>query len=67
MMCMNVRIFIVFLVLFGLCSVVSAKIIYVPDDYERIQWAVYHATAGDTIVVRDGVYVENIDINKPLT
>jgi len=46
-------------------GVASAKTIYVPDDYEKIQWAVDNATAGDTIVVRDGVYVENIDINKP--
>jgi len=46
-------------------SVASAKTIYVPDDYEKIQWAVDNASAGDTIVVRDGTYVENIDINKP--
>ena len=46
-------------------SVASAKTIYVPDDYGRIQWAVDNASAGDTIVVRDGTYVENIDINKP--
>ncbi|MCW7080506.1 MAG: right-handed parallel beta-helix repeat-containing protein, partial [Candidatus Methanospirare jalkutatii] len=45
--------------------VASAKTIYVPDDYEKIQWAVDNATAGDTIIVRNGVYVENIDINKP--
>jgi len=46
-------------------SVASAKTIYVPDDYARIQWAVDNASAGDTIIVRDGTYVENIDINKP--
>jgi len=45
--------------------VASAKTIYVPDDYARIQWAVDHASAGDTIIVRDGFYVENIDVNKP--
>ena len=45
--------------------VASAKTIYVPDDYERIRWAVDNASAGDTIVVRDGIYVENIDISKP--
>jgi len=46
-------------------SVASAKTIYVPDDHARIQWAVDNASAGDTIIVRDGTYVENIDINKP--
>jgi len=47
--------------------VASARTIYVPDDYARIQWAVDNASDGDTIIVRDGTYVENIDINKPLT
>jgi len=51
---MNARIFIIVLALLGLCSVASAKTIYVPDDYARIQWAVDNATAGDTIIVRDG-------------
>ena len=54
-----------FLVLTALASVSEARTIYVPDDYEKIQWAVDNASVGDTIVVRDGVYVENIDINKP--
>jgi len=48
-------------------SVSRAAVVYVPNDYPTIQQAVDAATAGDTIVVRDGVYVENIDINKPLT
>ena len=39
--------------------------IYVPDDYPTIQWAVDNATRGDTIIVRDGLYTENIDVNKP--
>jgi len=43
----------------------SAKTIYVPDDYEKIQWAVDNASAGDTIIVRDGTYTENINVNKP--
>jgi len=42
----------------------SPGIIYVPDDYTKIQWAVDNATSGDTIVVRDGTYTENIDVNK---
>jgi len=42
----------------------SSAIIYVPDDYTKIQWAVDNATSGDTIIVRDGTYTENIDVNK---
>jgi len=48
-------------------GVASAKTIYVPDDYARIQWAVDNATAGDTIIVRDGVFHENIEVDKRLT
>ena len=49
-------------------SVASAKTIYVPDDYAKIQHAVDNAGDGDTIIVRDGVYYEsNIYVSKPLT
>ncbi|HUV01899.1 MAG TPA: NosD domain-containing protein [Desulfobacteria bacterium] len=41
----------------------SSNTIYVPDDYEKIQWAVDNASAGDTIIVRDGTYTENVDVN----
>jgi len=43
----------------------KGKTIYVPDDYETIQEAVNHAQPGDTIIVRDGTYVENVVIDKP--
>jgi len=48
-------------------SVITKEVIYVPDDYEKIQWAVDNATAGDTIIVRDGNYYENVVVNKKLT
>ena len=48
------------------CDVVSATI-YVPDDYPTIQAAVNAASAGGTIIVRDGTYNENINVNKRLT
>ena len=38
--------------------------IYVPDDYPIIQAAVDAASPGDTIIVRDGTYTENVDVNK---
>ena len=41
--------------------------IYVPDDYSAIQSAVNAADAGDTIVVREGTYIENVKIDKRLT
>jgi parallel beta-helix repeat protein len=44
-----------------------STIIYVPDHYAKIQWAVDNASAGDTIVVRDGIYYENVKVNKRLT
>jgi parallel beta-helix repeat protein len=44
---------------------------YVDDDggadFMRIQDAVNAAIAGDTIIVRDGIYVENVVINKSIT
>jgi parallel beta-helix repeat protein len=43
------------------------KAIYVPDDYAKIQYAVDNAGAGDTIIVRDGTYIENINVDKRLT
>ncbi|RLG38803.1 MAG: hypothetical protein DRN91_01525, partial [Candidatus Alkanophagales archaeon] len=49
-------------------GVASARTIYVPDDYAKIQWAVDNASAGDTIVVRDGIYYENVRVRvKQLT
>ncbi len=45
----------------------TRNIIYVPDDYTTIQAAVDNASANDTIVVRDGTYTENINVNKRLT
>ena len=49
--------------LFVCASGVASATIYVPGDYAKIQWAVDNATAGDTIVVRDGTYTENVDVN----
>jgi len=37
---------------------------YVPNDYPTVQAAVDAASPGDTIIVRDGTYTENIDVNK---
>lgn len=49
------------------CGTASASTIYVPADYAQIQWAVDNASEGDTIIVRDATYTENVDVNKRLT
>jgi len=46
---------------------VASATVYVPDDYAKIQWAVDNATVGDTIIIRDGTYEENVNMNKCLT
>ncbi|MFC1787371.1 nitrous oxide reductase family maturation protein NosD [Halobacteriota archaeon] len=45
----------------------TLTIIYVPDDYPTIQAAVNATSDGDTIIVRDGAYTENIFVDKRLT
>ena len=45
----------------------SSNTYYVPDNYIKIQLAADNASAGDTIIVRGGTYVENINVNKRLT
>jgi parallel beta-helix repeat protein len=62
----SVRMVAVLLTVLTLSGITQA-IIIVPDDYLRIQWAIDNASDGDTIVVRDGIYVENVDVYKRLT
>ena len=55
--------------LFGLARTSEAteanrKRITVPDDYDKIQWAIGNATEGDTIYVRSGVYRGNVMVDK---
>ena len=42
-------------------------VIYVPDDYATIQEAVNAASPGDTIIIRDDTYIENVNVDKQLT
>jgi len=41
--------------------------IIVPDDYEKIQWAVDNASNGDTIFVRAGTYYEHVVVKKSVS
>jgi len=59
-------------VLFGaFTGVVSGKTWYVDDngpaDFASISDAVNNASAGDTVIVRDGTYYGNVNISKQLT
>lgn len=45
-------------------AVASPDIIWVPDNYTKIQWAIDNASDGDIIQVRVGIYYEHITVNK---
>jgi len=45
----------------------ASDTIYVPGDFLTIQEAIDNATSGDTIIVSNGRYKENIIIDKELT
>jgi len=45
----------------------ASKTLAVPQDYVTIGEAVSHASIGDTIQIKEGIYNENIVINKSLT
>jgi hypothetical protein len=42
-------------------NVAAAGIIRIPDDYETIQEGINFSASGDTVLVAEGIYVENID------
>ena len=44
----------------ALATCLGAEEIWVPDNYSSIQQAIYASANGDTIIVRPGVYKENI-------
>jgi parallel beta-helix repeat protein len=45
----------------------ETRTIVVPDDFQRISWAIGNATEGDTVFVKSGVYDEVLVIDKSLS
>ena len=48
-------------------SFLSATTINVPADYATIQGAINQSVDGDTVLVEEGTYYENLMINKEIT
>jgi len=55
------RIAVALVVVVFLAPIAVSATIYVPDNYGTIQAAINASANGDTVVVRPGTYVENID------
>ena len=45
----------------------ASKTLLVPQDYTTINEAVGHASAGDTVIVQNGIYRENVLIDKSIS
>jgi len=45
----------------------SQNMIHVPSEFPTIQAAIYNATSGTTIIVEEGVYHENLEINQSVS
>ena len=52
---------------FRVHPVKSGSTIVVPYDYLKIQDAINHAVAGDTVLVKAGTYVENVVVTKSIS
>jgi len=61
--------FIVIVIVIDIAPIVDAPTIHYvggpnPGNYSKIQWAIDNASNGDTIFVYDGIYYENVIVDK---
>ena len=56
----------IFVLFLFISSILVADIINIPDDYETIQAGINAAADGDTVLVADGIYYENLIVEKDL-
>jgi len=52
-----------FVLLAGTCTLLSAQIIHVPGDYSTIQEGINATSDGDTVLVANGLYYENFNFS----
>jgi parallel beta-helix repeat protein len=45
----------------------ASRVIYVPEDFASIQAAINNATPGDTVFVHQGIYYENIVVDRSIS
>lgn len=62
----SIRNILVLITLLMISQGVMSMDIYVPDNYSSIQAAVDNATNGDVLIIRDGEYIENINVDKSI-
>jgi len=69
MFSLNYKVFTTFIPVIFMVSQAFSSVYTVPDDFTTIQYAVNELSQGDTIMIRPGVYYENIVIagNRCLT